>query len=488
MCIKGTVTIIILLLCSLLYAQTWNAPVNISNLPGADDDPEFCIDNAGTIHCVWSHQFLLQDRRILYSKSFDDGLTWSTPSLISEDMVSWMAKPMIRVDSHDNLHVIYNYDIALSSQIHYRKFNQNGQYWEDIVNISGSNYGLINHCMAIDNTDKVYVFFGIVNDEDYQTFYYLFNDSSWTGPHIPFPDCPDYFLITEVVVDSKNDLHCSGAFHYQYMSFEQDKAGYAHYDLSANQWSSIYVFDIGGRNYLGRDIALDIYEHPHLVWVVYYSGVRHSYFTGLEWTYPDSLPVNPYGKQQTIAIDSNNTIHLVQQECYGSQPNFICNLFYYNSNLWEGHQITFSQNIATKPHLVTYNNSLYLLYENYDSSQGGGTEVFLMKCQLPSSFIPPVQNLSEPLLFNMAQNYPNPFRNCTNFTFQVGKQSYVRIEIFNIKGQLISTLVNGLQNEGEHSITWDGHGIDNREMPSGVYYCRATCGNITTIKKFIKMQ
>jgi hypothetical protein len=341
--------------------------------------------------------------------------------------------------------------------------------------------------LAIDNSDRVYVFFGIANDEDYQTFYYLFNDSTWTGPYIPFPDCPDYFLITEVVVDSNNDLHCSGAFHYQYMSFEQDKPGYAHYDLSTNQWSSIYVFNIGGRNYLSRDIALDIYEHPHLVWAVYYSGVRHSCFTGLEWTYPDSLTVNPFGTQQTIAIDSNNTIHLVQQERYGSQPNFTCNLFYYNSNLWDGHQITNSQNIATQPHLITYNNSLYLLYENSDSSQAGDTDVFLLKRQLPSS-IPPVQNLPEPPLLYLAQNHPNPFRNSTNFTFQVGKQSYVRIEIFNIKGQLVSTIVNGLLNAGEHSITWDGYGINNCEMPSGVYFCRASCGNSTTIKRFIKMQ
>ena len=96
--------------------------------------------------------------------------------------------------------------------------------------------------------------------------------------------------------------------------------------------------------------------------------------------------------------------------------------FYYNSNLWEGHQITFSQNIATKPHLVTYNNSLYLLYENYDSSQGGGTEVFLMKCQLPSSFIPPVQNLSEPLLFNMAQNYPNLLGIAPILPFRLGNK------------------------------------------------------------------
>jgi hypothetical protein len=47
--------ILLFFVSHLLYAQEWSAPVKISQ-GGYNDDPDFCIDHDGTIHCVWTHR------------------------------------------------------------------------------------------------------------------------------------------------------------------------------------------------------------------------------------------------------------------------------------------------------------------------------------------------------------------------------------------------------------------------------------------------
>jgi hypothetical protein len=60
-------------------AQNWTNPVNISNMPGLDNQPDLCIDKNGTLHCVFTHKLASNWRKIYYSKSTNDGATWTTP-------------------------------------------------------------------------------------------------------------------------------------------------------------------------------------------------------------------------------------------------------------------------------------------------------------------------------------------------------------------------------------------------------------------------
>ena len=62
------------------------------------------------------------------------------------------------------------------------------------------------------------------------------------------------------------------------------------------------------------------------------------------------------------------------------------------------------------------------------------------------------------------QNYPNPFNPITTISYQIQKSGNINIEIYNIKGQLVETLVNEQQTSGSYSVTWDAKGCS-----SGIY-------------------
>jgi hypothetical protein len=87
-----------------------------------------------------------------------------------------------------------------------------------------------------------------------------------------------------------------------------------------------------------------------------------------------------------------------------------------------------------------------------------------------------------------SHNYPNPFNPITMITFNLPSDSHVQIEIFNIRGQKISTLVNEEFQSGFHQIEWDGTNDLGQAVSSGIYLYRITAGEHTTTQKMLLMK
>lgn len=73
--------------------------------------------------------------------------------------------------------------------------------------------------------------------------------------------------------------------------------------------------------------------------------------------------------------------------------------------------------------------------------------------------------------YSLSQNYPNPFNAMTTIRYDLPEQSDVRIEIYDIMGRKIKTLVSGITPAGSHSVTWDSD-----DIPSGIYFYTITAG------------
>ncbi|MFA8344241.1 MAG: LamG-like jellyroll fold domain-containing protein [Rhodothermaceae bacterium] len=71
--------------------------------------------------------------------------------------------------------------------------------------------------------------------------------------------------------------------------------------------------------------------------------------------------------------------------------------------------------------------------------------------------------------YELSQNYPNPFNPSTKFEFSVPENGLVKIEIFNILGQRVRTLIHEDVDAGAYKITWDGKNDFGRDVASGVY-------------------
>lgn len=78
----------------------------------------------------------------------------------------------------------------------------------------------------------------------------------------------------------------------------------------------------------------------------------------------------------------------------------------------------------------------------------------------------------QPLVFELKNNYPNPFNPVTTISYQVAKTSPVRIAVYDLLGKEVATLVDGQITAGSHTITWNGQNHAGQAVSSGVYFCR----------------
>lgn len=93
-----------------------------------------------------------------------------------------------------------------------------------------------------------------------------------------------------------------------------------------------------------------------------------------------------------------------------------------------------------------------------------------------------------PVVTSLKGNYPNPFNPTTTFEFANSKNQEVSLKIYNVKGQLVKTLVNKKLNQGSHKITWNGKADSGKSVGSGVYFYRLKAGKFVETKKAILLK
>ena len=80
---------------------------------------------------------------------------------------------------------------------------------------------------------------------------------------------------------------------------------------------------------------------------------------------------------------------------------------------------------------------------------------------------------------------PNPFNTSTTILYSVPFTSQIVVEIYNIAGQRVKTLVNESQSAGSHRVLWDGTDKSDNNVPSGIYFAVIRAGSFTTSQKIM---
>jgi hypothetical protein len=93
-----------------------------------------------------------------------------------------------------------------------------------------------------------------------------------------------------------------------------------------------------------------------------------------------------------------------------------------------------------------------------------------------------------PELFGLHQNVPNPFSSSTTIRYNLATQGRLTLEVFDVTGRSVSTLVDGVEDAGAHSATWSGRDRAGRELPAGVYFYRLTKGNRRITHKMLLLK
>lgn len=135
-------------------------------------------------------------------------------------------------------------------------------------------------------------------------------------------------------------------------------------------------------------------------------------------------------------------------------------------------------------------NGSEMLYVNFSS---GETLSFLIS-EIDQITFSADTSIEDMVLFmrqipiKFLKNYPNPFNPVTNIMFELNVSGLTKVEIFNIKGQRVKTLVNKELERGSHSVVWDGKNNQEKLVSSGVYFYRVSVNGAQKINKMLMIK
>ncbi|MEO0293335.1 MAG: T9SS type A sorting domain-containing protein [candidate division WOR-3 bacterium] len=119
------------------------------------------------------------------------------------------------------------------------------------------------------------------------------------------------------------------------------------------------------------------------------------------------------------------------------------------------------------PSVATNGNSLIFVWQ--DARWQKGWDIAAKVFGLPFGI---EERKSEKFLTTLFQNIPNPFGNTTFISYQLEEIEEISLNIYDISGRLVKSLVSGVGKPGIHTIIWNGKDKNGVDLPSGIYFCR----------------
>jgi hypothetical protein len=171
---------------------------------------------------------------------------------------------------------------------------------------------------------------------------------------------------------------------------------------------------------------------------------------------------------------------------YRSENDNIANALRVNSRLIEGTNTSIQQSYSFSDREIEANTRYYYWLESAEISNS-------------NNFYGPVNVLTETNeddvnptivegLTGINNVYPNPFSPNTEIAYKVRENSNVKISIYNLKGQLVRSLVNENKASGSHVVGWDGKDMQGKYCPSGIYFAKMETGIVNSYHKLVLMK
>jgi flagellar hook assembly protein FlgD len=82
---------------------------------------------------------------------------------------------------------------------------------------------------------------------------------------------------------------------------------------------------------------------------------------------------------------------------------------------------------------------------------------------------------------------PNPTRDRTRLEFVLPERTRVQLRIYDVRGRLVSSVVNVTLDAGEHCVTWDGMDREGRRVAAGIYFAHLETRDASAVRKFVRL-
>lgn len=156
-----------------------------------------------------------------------------------------------------------------------------------------------------------------------------------------------------------------------------------------------------------------------------------------------------------------------------------------NIMTWLDGEYTFGQGDEGGPYFAEYSHTIYGVTPGIHHLQvlredhGGSTGYYIEVTGTPAACTAGTED--RPAAFELSTAHPNPFNPTTTLDFSLPATTLVELAVYNVAGQRVATLVDGLQSAGVHSLTFDA-----AALPSGMYFARmAAMGEVQTTRMLL---
>ncbi|KAA3619272.1 MAG: T9SS C-terminal target domain-containing protein [Calditrichaeota bacterium] len=236
-------------------------------------------------------------------------------------------------------------------------------------------------------------------------------------------------------------------------------------------------------SYVYQELALKYAKHEITFWVYPASATYLNAFELIaDW--------NVGAKFITRVLMRDSTLEFTAFDAQQTIPNVLA------ANAWNQFKIqvdssTFQQDFYINGSLVSSLTASafpaieHLLVGDLSAANMYGT-IYYDAISISDTFTTAIAQTAVPTAkFTLQQNYPNPFNPETTIQYSIPKQSHMTLEVFNISGQHVATLVNEVVAEGVHSTRWQGKDDAGIIVPSGVYVYKLQNLGYVKAKKFL---
>ena len=241
----------------------------------------------------------------------------------------------------------------------------------------------------------------------------------------------------------------------------------------------------GYRVYRNGTMVHEIFDPAILTWTnTGLNAGNYAYHVTATYTNPNGESVASNVENVVITLPAPQNFNAVS-----NWPNILCT--------WTSMPGVQGYNVYQNGTLVTTTTSTFYLHANVPA----GTYIYKVAAVFNGGWVGPFSNtvtvvhppvgtdpILVPLVTSLDGNYPNPFNPTTLIKFGLHEAQKVAIDVYNVKGEKVRTLVNGELEAGFHSILWNGKDDSGKTTASGVYFYKMKAGKFVSTKKMILMK
>jgi hypothetical protein len=329
--------------------------------------------------------------------------------------------------------------------------------------------------------------FDISNNQVIATVCYGCSDGATFGQKIYSGESGSTNIVNDMAVDIAHGVYITGSSGNNCVTFkyQPDLSGLpqpiwvASTDGGVNNSIDVYLHPVGGHTFCCIFDVIVTGQNGNSGQTIRYSDVGNTYTRQWSSTYGN--------KFVSLALDANENIYVFGQQ----DPDFLTAEYKSDGTLLDHKPYTCANDGIVPVGIKSdaSGNVFTAAQCVYSTTSGIGKEYLIIKYSPGGGFGPnTVQNpngnnvstLSVPNDYALEQNYPNPFNPVTLIKYALPKAGNVKINVFDVLGREVSTIVNEYKEAGYYNIQFDGS-----SLPSGVYIYKINAGNFRDIKKMV---